>query len=75
MAWNIHILCNLQCATHVIVIHGVTTHVTAPQTTHLGKYVAMHYRKYAIEQFFSYPQWIDMASHLDFVLMSSIPRI
>ena len=39
MVWNIHVLCNLQCATHGIVIHGVATHITATQTTHLGKYV------------------------------------
>ena len=29
--WNIHVLCNLQCATRGIAMHGVAMHVAATQ--------------------------------------------
>ena len=53
IAWNILISCNLPCAMHGIVRHGVATHVTATQGTCLGKYLTMPYCKNAMKQFFS----------------------
>ena len=53
VAWDIHILCNLPCATCGIIRHGVGTHVTAMHGTCLGKYLTMPYRINAMKQFFS----------------------
>ena len=41
MAWNIHVSCNLSCATYEIPRHGVAMRVTATEGTHLGKYFTM----------------------------------
>ena len=41
MVWNIHVSCNLLCATCGIVRHRVAMHVTAMQETCIGKYLIM----------------------------------
>ena len=53
VVWNIYSSCNLPCATHGIVRHGIATHVIAMQATHLDKYLTMPYRKNAMKQFLS----------------------
>ena len=42
--------CNLPCAMHGVVRHGVATHVTATQGTPLGKYLTMPNHKNAAKQ-------------------------
>ena len=53
MAWNIHGLCNLPCATCGIARHEIAMRVTAMHATGLGKYLTMTYRKNAMKQFFT----------------------
>ena len=50
VAWNIHGLCNLPCATHGIVRYGIATPVRAMHATHLGKYLTMTNCKNAMKQ-------------------------
>ena len=49
MVWNIHVSCNLLCATCGIVRHRVAMHVTAMQGTCIGKYLTMPYCKNAMK--------------------------
>ena len=43
-------LCNLPCAMHGVVRHGVATHVIAMQGTRLDKYLTMPYHKNSAKQ-------------------------